>query len=79
LIRHAQKDFRGHITAYSLQQLSDLADIRIFKDRIFRGIDTPDEALLSGLFTEDVQVNYRGGIYRAALSAAPGPRVSPVL
>lgn len=51
--------------AYTLQQLSDLEDIRTLKHRYFRGIDTADAALLSGLFTDDVSVDYRGGNYRA--------------
>jgi hypothetical protein len=42
LIRHAQKDFRRQIIAYTLQQLSDLDDIRILKHRYFRGIETAD-------------------------------------
>jgi hypothetical protein len=52
---------------YSLQQLSDLEDIRTLKHRYFRGIDTADMDLLSGLFTEDVAVDYRGGTYRVTL------------
>jgi len=54
--------------AYTLQQLSDLEDIRTLKHRYFRGIDTADMALLSGLFTADVGVEYRGGTYRVRLS-----------
>lgn len=54
--------------AYTLQQLSDLEDIRTVKHRYFRGIDTADLALLSGLFTEDVTVDYRGGTYRVQLA-----------
>ncbi len=53
--------------AYTLQQLSDLEDIRTLKHRYFRGIDTADMALLAGLFTEDVAVDYRGGNYRVVL------------
>jgi hypothetical protein len=53
---------------YSLQQLTDLEDIRTLKHRYFRGIDTADMALLDGLFTEDVAVDYRGGSYRVNLS-----------
>lgn len=53
---------------YTLQQLSDLEDIKVLKHRYFRGIDTADMALLDGLFTEDVQVEYLGGNYRVALS-----------
>lgn len=54
--------------AYTLQQLSDLEDIRTLKHRYFRGIDTADMALLDGLFTEDVAVDYRGGNYRVVLN-----------
>lgn len=54
--------------AYTLQQLSDLEDIRTLKHRYFRGIDTADSALLSGLFTEDLAVDYRGGAYRVQFS-----------
>ena len=53
--------------AYTLQQLSDLEDIRLVKHRYFRGIDTADITLLSGLFTDDLYVDYRGGTYRARL------------
>ena len=31
---------------YSLQQLSDLEDIKVLKHRYFRAIDTADEAIL---------------------------------
>jgi len=54
--------------AYTLQQLSDMEDIRTLKHRYFRGIDTADMALLSCLFTEDVTVEYRGGTYRVKLA-----------
>ncbi len=54
--------------AYTLQQLSDIEDIRILKHRYFRGIDTADMALLSPLFTKDVTVEYRGGNYRVKLA-----------
>jgi len=52
---------------YTLQQLSDLEDIRTLKHRYFRGIDTADAALLETLFTADVSVDYRGGNYRVSL------------
>lgn len=48
---------------YTLQQLSDLEDIRVLKHRYYRGIDTADEALLGTLFTDDVACEYRGGDY----------------
>jgi hypothetical protein len=54
--------------AYTLQQLSDMEDIKIVKHRYFRGIDTADMKLLSGLFTQDVTVIYRGGGYRVELA-----------
>lgn len=54
--------------AYTLQQLSDFEDIRTLKHRYFRGIDTADLELLRPLFTEDVEIDYRGGSYRAKLS-----------
>lgn len=49
--------------AYTLQQLSDLEDIRTVKHRYFRAIDTGDIALLATLVTDDVSVEYRGGGY----------------
>jgi len=54
--------------AYTLQQLSDLEEIRTLKHRYFRGIDTADAKLLADLFTDDVVVDYRGGGYRVSLS-----------
>jgi SnoaL-like domain len=53
--------------AYTLQQLSNFEDIRTLKHRYFRGIDTADVALLEGLFTDDIVVDYRGGNYRVQL------------
>ncbi len=52
---------------YTLQQLSDIEDIRLLKHRYFRGIDTADMKLLAGLFADDVAVEYRGGNYKVAL------------
>jgi len=52
---------------YTLQQLSDLEDVRTLKHRYFRGIDTADASLLGTLFTADVSVDYRGGNYRVSL------------
>ena len=54
--------------AYTLRQLSDFEDIRTLKHRYFRGIDTADLELLKPLFTEDVEVDYRGGTYRVKLA-----------
>ena len=56
------------MVAYTLQQLSDLEDIRTLKHRYFRGIDTADTTLLETLFTEDIAVDYRGGNYRVRLT-----------
>lgn len=53
---------------YTLQQLSDLEDIRTLKHRYFRAIDTADMALLATLFTADISVDYRGGTYRVRLN-----------
>ena len=53
--------------AFSVQQLSDLEEIRILKHRYFRAIDTGDAALLATVFTQDVTIDYRGGAYRARL------------
>lgn len=54
--------------AYTLQQLSDFEDIRTLKHRYFRAIDTADQALLETLFTDDIEVDYRGGRYRVTLT-----------
>lgn len=54
--------------AYTLQQLSDLEDIRTLKHRYYRGIDTADMSLLADLFTDDLYVDYRGGGYRVTLT-----------
>lgn len=54
--------------AYTLQQLSDFEDIKVVKHRYFRGIDTADMAMLETLFTDDIEVDYRGGNYRAVLT-----------
>lgn len=54
--------------AYTLQQLSDIEEIRVLKHRYFRAIDTANSELLAGLFTDDVHVVYNGGTYRVSLS-----------
>ena len=54
--------------AYTLQQLSDLEDIRTLKHRYIRSIDTADLKLLATLLTDDISVDYRGGDYRVTLS-----------
>jgi hypothetical protein len=56
--------------AYTLQQLSDLEDIRTLKHRYFRAIDTADWGLLDGMFTDDVHVEYVGGTYHVSLDGA---------
>lgn len=53
---------------FTVQQLSDLEDIRLIKHRYYRGIDTADLALLSTLFSEDITVEYRGGGYHVKLA-----------
>jgi hypothetical protein len=53
--------------AYTLQQLTDLEDIKVLKHRYFRGIDTADMTLLASLFTLDIDCEYRGGTYKVAL------------
>jgi len=56
--------------AYTVQQLSDLEEIKVLKSRYFRGIDTADWALLDGMFTDDVNVEYVGGDYHVKLTGA---------
>ena len=56
--------------AYTLQQLSDLEEIKVLKSRYFRGIDTADWSLLEGMFTADVNVEYIGGDYHVRLKGA---------
>ena len=53
---------------FTLQQLSDLEDIKLLKHAYFRCIDTANEAELIALFTDDVTIDLRGGGYRAQLS-----------
>jgi hypothetical protein len=50
--------------AFTLQQLSDLEEIKQLKHRYFRCIDTGNEAELATLFTDDVTIDLRGGGYR---------------
>jgi hypothetical protein len=52
--------------AFTLQQLSDMEEIKILKHRYFRGIDTADMALLADLFTDDVSCTYNGGTYKVS-------------
>lgn len=56
--------------AYTVQQLSDLEEIKVLKSCYFRGIDTADWALLEGMFTDSVNVEYIGGDYHVKLSGA---------
>ncbi len=54
--------------AYTLQQLSDIEDIKLLKHRYFRGMDTANWDLLDSLFADDVTVDFRGGGYRVNFS-----------
>jgi hypothetical protein len=56
--------------AYTLQQLSDLEEIKVLKHRYFRSIDTANWPLLAGMFTDDVHVEYIGGTYHVSLKGA---------
>lgn len=56
--------------AYTLQQLSDMEEIKVLKSRYFRGIDTADWSLLESMFTQDVNVEYIGGDYHVKLKGA---------
>lgn len=49
-------------------------EIRRTKARYFRGIDTKDRELLSGVFTDDAVADYRGGATdpRTGVNAVPG-------
>ncbi len=53
---------------YTLQQLSDLEEIRQLKARYFRCIDTGNETELATVFAEDVTIDLRGGGYRLQVS-----------
>lgn len=53
---------------YTLQQLSDLEEIRQLKARYFRCIDTGNEADLITCFTDDVSIDLRGGSYRLSVT-----------
>lgn len=52
---------------FTLQQLSDIEEIKILKHRYFRGIDTGDQALLADIFVENVSCTYNGGTYKVSL------------
>jgi SnoaL-like domain len=49
--------------AYTLQQLSDIEDIKLLKHRYCRGMDTAEWDLVETLFTDDVTIEYQGGAY----------------
>lgn len=49
---------------YTLQELSDLEDIRQLKARYFRCIDTGNHSELATCFADDVVFDLRGGGYR---------------
>ena len=50
--------------AYTLQQLTDIEEIKLLKHRYFRGMDTANWDLLGTLFANEVTVDFRGGGYR---------------
>lgn len=50
---------------FTVKELSDIEDIKQLKSRYCRATDTGDEALLRQLFTDDLEVEYRGGGYTA--------------
>ena len=50
---------------FTLQQLSDLEEIKQLKSRYCRATDLCDLQMLRTLFTQDVKVRYRGGAYTA--------------
>lgn len=54
--------------AFTLEQLSDLEEIRQLKARYFRCIDTGNEAELATVFADDVSIDLRGGGYRLQVS-----------
>ena len=54
--------------AFTLQQLSDLEEIRQLKHKYFRCIDTGNEAELAEVFADDVSIDLRGGGYRLQVS-----------
>lgn len=53
---------------FTLQQLSDIEEIRQLKHRYFRCIDTGNEKELADVLAEDVTIDYRGGGYRVRVS-----------
>jgi SnoaL-like domain len=53
---------------FTLQQLSDLEEIRQLKARYFRCIDTGNETELATVFADDVTIDLRGGGYRLQVS-----------
>lgn len=53
---------------FTLQQLSDIEEIRQLKSRYFRCIDTGNHAELATCFADDVTIDYRGGGYRVQVS-----------
>jgi|TARA_R100000501_G_scaffold17919_3_gene35039 uncharacterized protein (TIGR02246 family) len=48
-------------------QLEEIELIRRLKHRYSRGIDSGDMDLVASLFTEDAEIDYRGGSYHFAL------------
>ena len=51
-----------------VQRLEDIEAIKCLKYRYFRAIDTADIASLSPLLTDDISVNYKGGVYHWVVS-----------
>lgn len=54
--------------AFTLQQLSDIEEIKVLKHRYFRGIDTADQTLLAEIFVSDIACTYNGGTYKVSLT-----------
>ena len=52
---------------FSVQQLSDLEEIRQLKHKYFRCIDTGNWAEIGSVFADDVEIDYRGGGYRLSV------------
>ena len=51
-----------------LQKLLDIEEIKKLKYKYFRGIDTANLILLEKLFTDNAELDYRGGEYRWQVS-----------
>ena len=51
-----------------VQRLEDIEAIKCLKYRYFRAIDTADIEHLAPLLTDDISVNYKGGVYHWVVS-----------